>query len=110
VALEHQEEVVYLGGALRLLEVGASLQVGAAAFRQEVEVVAFLQEGVAAFHQVVVGASLQVVGGAAFHQVVVVACLQEGAAAYHQVAVAVASLRVVVVYLDLLVAQLQNLR
>jgi len=58
VALEHQEEVVYLGGALRLLEVGASLQVGAAAF----------------------------------HQVVV------------------ASLRVVVVYLDLLVAQPQNLR
>jgi len=95
VALEHQEEVVYLGGALRLLEVGASLQVGAAAFRQEVEVVACLQVGVAAFHQVVV-----------------VACLQEGAAAYHQVAVAVAvaSLRVVVVYLDLLVAQLQNLR
>jgi hypothetical protein len=92
VALEHQEEVVYLGGALRLLEVGASLQVGAAAFRQEVEVVACLQVGVAAFHQVVV------------------ACLQEGAAAYHQVAVAVASLRVVVVYLDLLVAQLQNLR
>jgi hypothetical protein len=77
VALEHQEEVVYLGGALRLLEVGASLQVGAAAFRQEVEVVA---------------------------------CLQVGVAAYHQVAVAVASLRVVVVYLDLLVAQLQNLR
>ena len=75
VALEHQEEVVYLGGALRLLEVGASLQVGAAAFRQEVEVVACLQVGVAAFHQV-----------------------------------AVASLRVVVVYLDLLVAQLQNLR
>jgi hypothetical protein len=72
--------------------VGASLQVGAAAFRQEVEVVACLQVGVAAFHQVVV------------------ACLQEGAAAYHQVAVAVASLRVVVVYLDLLVAQLQNLR
>ena len=90
MALEHQEEVVYLGGALRLLEVGASLQVGAAAFRQEVEVVACLQVGVAAFHQVVV------------------ACLQEGAAAYHQVAVA--SLRVVVVYLDLLVAQPQNLR
>jgi len=108
VALEHQEEVVYLGGALRLLEVGASLQVGAAAFRQEVEVVAFLQEGVAAFHQVVVGASLQV-GAAAFRQEVeVVACLQVGVAAFHQVAVA--SLRVVVVYLDLLVAQLQNLR
>ena len=89
--MEHQGEVVYLGGALRLLEVGASLQVGAAAFRQEVEVVAFLQVGVAAFHQVVV-----------------VAFLQEGAAAFHQVAVA--SLRVVVVYLDLLVAQLQNLR
>jgi hypothetical protein len=50
------------------------------------------------------------VGVASFHEVVVVACLQEGAAAYHQVAVAVASLRVVVVYLDLLVAQLQNLR
>jgi hypothetical protein len=94
VALEHQGEVVYLGGALRLLEVGASLQVGAAAFRQEVEVVACLQVGVAAFHQVVE----------------VVAFLQVGAAAYHQVAVAVASLRVVVVYLDLLVAQLQNLR
>jgi hypothetical protein len=107
--LEHQEEVVYLGGALRLLEVGASLQVGAAAFRQEVEVVAFLQEGAAAFRQEVEVVAFLQEGVAAFHQVVeVVAFLQEGAAAFHQVAVA--SLRVVVVYLDLLVAQPQNLR
>jgi hypothetical protein len=83
--------------------------VGVAAFHQVV-VVAFLQEGAAAFRQEVEVVACLQVGVAAFHQVVVVACLQEGAAAYHQVAVAVASLRVVVVYLDLLVAQLQNLR
>jgi len=62
VALEHQEEVVYLE-ALHLQEVVAYLQVGVAAFHQVVgvalhlqEVVAYLQVGVAAFHQVVVGA------------------------------------------------------
>jgi hypothetical protein len=39
-----------------------------------------------------------------------VAFLQVEVAAFHQMAVEVASLRVVVVYLDLVVAQLQNLR
>jgi hypothetical protein len=62
VALEHQEEVVYLE-ALHLQEVVAYLLVEVTAFHQVVggalhlqEVVAYLQVGVAAFHQVVVGA------------------------------------------------------
>ena len=62
VALEHQEEVVYLE-ALHLQEVVAYLLVEVTAFHQVVggalhlrEVVAYPQVGVAAFHQVVVGA------------------------------------------------------
>jgi len=49
VALEHQEEVVYLEALLHL-EAVACRRVGVAAFHQKGE--AYRQVGVAAFHQV----------------------------------------------------------